>query len=110
MPRAIKGAVKKGGPVHASHPLSALLKATWWRNQNFSKENPMNKPPTSKTAWEKSAQNHFRKAEQTETNLKQVRRKERVADAAKTEKLRALRLAKEAQDKLAAETEAQTNV
>src|SRR5262249_17290615 len=82
----------------------------WWRNQNFSKENPMNKPPTSKTAWEKSAQNHFRKAEQTETNLKQVRRKERVADAAKTEKLRALRLAKEAQDKLAAETEAQTNV
>ena len=64
----------------------------------------MNKPPT---AWEKSAENHFRKAEQTETNLKQVRRKERVADAAKTEKLRALRLAKEAKDKLAAEPEAQ---
>jgi hypothetical protein len=70
----------------------------------------MNKPPTSKTAWEKSAQNHFRKAEQTEASFKQVRRKERAAEAVKTEKLRALRLAKEAQDKLAAETEAQTNV
>jgi hypothetical protein len=70
----------------------------------------MNKPPTSKTAWEMSAQSHFKKAEHTETSLKQARRKERVADAVKTEKLRALRLAKEAQDKLAAETEAQTNV
>jgi hypothetical protein len=70
----------------------------------------MNKPPAPKTAWEKSAQNHFKKAEQTEASLKQVRRKERAADAAKTEKLRALRLAKEAQDKLAAETEAQTNL
>jgi hypothetical protein len=69
--------------------------------------NPMKKP---KTEWEKSAQNYFRKAEQTETSLKQAHRKERAADAAKTEKLRALRLAKEAQDKLAAETEAQTNV
>jgi hypothetical protein len=69
----------------------------------------MNKPPMSKTAWEKSAQNHFRKAEQSETSLKQARRKERAADAAKTEKLRALRLAKEAQDKLAAETEAPTD-
>jgi hypothetical protein len=70
----------------------------------------MNKPPASKTAWEKSAQSHFRKAEQAETSLKQLRRKERAADALKTEKLRALRLAKEAQDKLAAETEAQANV
>ena len=69
----------------------------------------MNKPPAPKTAWEKSAQNHFRTAEQSETNLKQIRRKERAADAAKTEKLRALRLAKEAQDKLAAQTEGQTN-
>ena len=68
----------------------------------------MNKPPMSKTAWEKSAQNHFRKAEQSELSLKQALRKERAADDAKTEKLRALRLAKEAQDKLAAETEAQT--
>ena len=70
----------------------------------------MNKPPVSKTAWEKSAQSHFRKAEQSETSLKQVRRKECAADAAKTERLRALRLAKEAQDKLDAETAAQTNV
>jgi hypothetical protein len=69
----------------------------------------MNKPPAPKTAWEKSAQSHFRKADQTETSLKQVRRKERAADAAKTERLRALRLAKEAQDKTAAETEAQTD-
>ena len=70
----------------------------------------MNKPPTSKTAWEKNAQSHFTNVEQTETSFKQVRRKGRAADAAKTEKLRALRLAKEAQDKLAADTEAQTNV
>jgi hypothetical protein len=63
----------------------------------------------SQTAWEKSAQMHFRKAEQGETSLKQALRKERAADADKTAKLRALRLAKEAQDKLAAETEAQTN-
>jgi hypothetical protein len=70
----------------------------------------MNKPPISKTVWEKSAQNHFKKAEQSETSLKQERRKERAADAAKTEKLRALRLAKEAEDKLAAGAEAQTSV
>jgi hypothetical protein len=69
----------------------------------------MNKPPISKTAWEKSAQSHFRKAEQSETSLKQARKKERAADAAKTERLRALRLAKEAQDKLAAESEVPTN-
>ena len=70
----------------------------------------MNKPPMSQTAWQKSAQSHFRKAEQSETSLKQARKKERAADAEKTAKLRALRLAKEAQDKLVAETEAQTNV
>jgi hypothetical protein len=70
----------------------------------------MNKQPTLKTAWEQSAQTYFRKGEQTETNLKQVRRKERAADAVKTEKLRALRLAKEAQDKVAVETKARTNV
>jgi hypothetical protein len=62
----------------------------------------------SQTAWEKSAQMHFRKAEQGETSLKQALRKERAADADKTAKLRALRLAKEAQDNLAAETEAQS--
>ena len=67
----------------------------------------MNKPPMSQSSWEKSAQNHFRKAEQSETTLKQTRKKERAADAAKTAKLRELRLSKEAQDKLAAETEAQ---
>jgi hypothetical protein len=78
-------------------------------NQDASKGHPMNKPPAPKTAWEKSAQNHFKKAEQTEMSLKQVRRKERAADAAKTEKLRALRLAKEAQDKVAAEPEVQPN-
>jgi hypothetical protein len=69
----------------------------------------MNKPPMSQSTWEKSAQNHFRKAEQSEPLSKQARKKERAADAAKTAKLRALRLAKEAQDKLAAETEAQTS-
>jgi hypothetical protein len=64
----------------------------------------------SQTAWVKSAQIHFRKAEPGETSLKQALKKERAADADKTAKLRALRLAKEAQDKLVAETEAQTNV
>ena len=68
----------------------------------------MNKPPLSQSAWEKSAQSHFRKAQPSETSLKQARGKERAADAAKTERLRALRLAKEAQDKLVAETEGQT--
>ena len=70
----------------------------------------MNKPPISQTVWQKSAQIHFRKAEQSETSLKQARKKARAADAEKTAKLRALRLAKEAQDKLVAETEAQASV
>ena len=48
---------------------------------------------------EKGAQKYFKKEVQDETLAKQARKKERAAGAAKTAKLRALRLAKEAADK-----------
>ena len=65
----------------------------------------MANPTTPENAAEKNARKFFRKAEQDETQLKQARKKENAASEAKTAKLRALRLAKEAADKLAAEAE-----
>jgi len=69
----------------------------------------MTKPTQSLNAAQKNAQHYFRKAElQPDTLAKQMRKKERVAGAANTARLRELRLAKEAEekqakDKLAAE-------
>ena len=69
----------------------------------------MSKPTQPLNAAQKNAQHYFRKAElQPDTLAKQLRKKERVADAANTKRLRELRLAKEAEeqqarDKLAAE-------
>jgi len=48
---------------------------------------------------QKGAQKYFTKAAQDDTLAKELRKKERSAMAAKTAKLRALRLAKEAADK-----------
>lgn len=68
----------------------------------------MPKPPPPNAA-HKNAQNYFRKLDlQADTLAKQERKKERVAGAANTARLRELRLAKEAEekqakDKLAAE-------
>ena len=65
-------------------------------------------PP--RNAAQKNAQNYFRRADlQPDAAAKQARKKERVAGAANTARLRELRLAKEAaekqeRDKLAAET------
>ena len=60
----------------------------------------MTNPTQSRNAAQKNAQNYFRKAElQPETLVKQARKKERVAVAANTAKLRELRLAKEAAEK-----------
>jgi hypothetical protein len=69
----------------------------------------MPKPTQPLNAAQKNAQHYFRKAElQPDTLAKQARKKERVAGAANTARLRELRLAKEAEekqakDKLAAE-------
>jgi len=54
---------------------------------------------TVQNSHEKNAQKYFAKTEQSETPAKQTRKKERTANAAKTAKLRGLRLAKEAADK-----------
>ena len=51
----------------------------------------------------KKAQNYFTQAEQRDKVVRQEIEKERAASAAKTAKLRALRLAKEAADKEAAD-------
>ena len=53
----------------------------------------------SQNPTQKSAQKYFAKSAQDETLAKQVRKKERTVTAAKTARLRALRLAKEAADK-----------
>ncbi len=71
----------------------------------------MNEPAKPKNAAQKNAQNYFTTVERNETASKQIRKKERSAEAVKTAKLRELRLAKEAvdkeaADKLAAETAA----
>ncbi len=50
-------------------------------------------------AAQKSAQNFFQKAAQTDTSAKGVRKKERNAEAANMARLRGLRLGKEAKDK-----------
>ncbi|MBI3676698.1 MAG: hypothetical protein HY243_08790 [Proteobacteria bacterium] len=54
----------------------------------------------------KKAQTHFTASEARDALVKQEIEKERAAVAAKTAKLRALRLAKEAQDKIEAEKQA----
>ena len=63
----------------------------------------MANPTTPQNTAEKNAQKYFRKADQSDTLAKQSRKKERSADAAKTAKLRGLRLAKEQTDKEEAE-------
>jgi hypothetical protein len=60
-------------------------------------------PPKSPDAARKSAQTYFTHTEQRDKAIKQEIEKERAASAAKTARLRALRLAKEAADKEAAE-------
>lgn len=56
----------------------------------------------------KSAQNYFRKSEQADVTAKQLRKKERQAESAKTANLRRLRLEKEAADKKNVELAVQT--
>jgi hypothetical protein len=51
----------------------------------------------------RKAQNHFTASEQRDTMVRQEMEKERAAVVAKTAKLKALRLAKEAEDKVAAD-------
>ena len=60
-------------------------------------------PPNSA---EKNAQKFFKKAEQNDTLAKRTRKKERSDHAAKTAKLRGLRLAKETVDKAEADKQA----
>ena len=63
----------------------------------------MSKFTMSTNAANKNAQKYFTKMEQSGTLAKKIRKEERAADAAKTVRLRGLRLAKEAADKAAAE-------
>ena len=63
----------------------------------------MTNQTTTQNPAEKNAQKYFRKAEQSDTLAKQGRKTERQANAAKTAKLRGLRLAKELADKEEAE-------
>ena len=60
-------------------------------------------PPKTPEAARKSAQTYFTHTEQRDKAIKQEIEKERAASAAKTAKLRALRLAKEAAEKEAAD-------
>ncbi len=63
----------------------------------------MYKPTVPQNTPEKNAQKYFTKTEQNETLEKKARKKERAATAAKTERLRDLRLAKEVADKAEAD-------
>ena len=59
----------------------------------------MSQPTKPRDTVRKNAQNYFARAEQRDKLVRQEIEKERAASAAKTAKLRALRLAKEAADK-----------
>jgi hypothetical protein len=59
----------------------------------------MANPSHPQNSAEKNAQKYFRKAEQSDTLAKETRKKEKASTAAKTAKLRGLRLAKESADK-----------
>jgi hypothetical protein len=59
--------------------------------------------PTRQNSAATNAQKYFRKADQSEATVNQMRRTERQATAAKTAKLRGLRLAKDEADKAATE-------
>jgi hypothetical protein len=59
--------------------------------------------PTRQNSAATNAQKYFRKADQSEASVNQMRRTERQATAAKTAKLRGLRLAKDEADKAAQE-------
>ena len=63
----------------------------------------MTTPPDPRDAARGKAQKYFTQSEQRDTLVKQEIEKERAAVDAKTAKLRALRLAKEAADREAAE-------
>jgi hypothetical protein len=63
----------------------------------------MNSPTDQRDAARGKAQKYFTQSEQRDTLVKQEIEKERAAIDAKTAKLRALRLAKEAVDKEAAD-------
>ena len=65
--------------------------------------------PTDALKAEKNAEKYFRNAGKQELPLKKSARAERAQDAAKTAKLRALRLAKEQADKTEAEKIAAEN-
>ena len=61
--------------------------------------------PTRQNTAATNAQKYFRKADQSEASVNQMRRTERQATAAKTAKLRGLRLAKDEADKAAQEAD-----
>jgi hypothetical protein len=60
-------------------------------------------PPKPNDAARKAAQTHFTSSDQRDKAIKQEIEKERAASAAKTARLRALRLAKEATEREEAE-------
>lgn len=60
-------------------------------------------PPKPNDAARRAAQTHFTQSEQRDRAIKQEIEKERAASAAKTARLRALRLAKEATEREEAE-------
>lgn len=64
--------------------------------------NPLSPPPRDRDGARKKAQNHFVVREQRDSAIRQEINRERAATDAKTEKLRALRLAKEDADREAA--------
>jgi len=64
--------------------------------------------PTRQNNAANNAQKFFRKAEQADATVNQMRRTERQATAAKTAKLRGLRLAKDEADKAAQEAAQQS--
>jgi hypothetical protein len=88
-------------PAHfAYHPCQSLKRATYEPR----KVNDSVPKTTTRDTAQKNAQHYFRNAElQPDTVAKKQQKKERVASAANTARLRELRLAKEAAEKQAHE-------
>ena len=64
--------------------------------------NPLSPPPRDRDGARRKALNHFAASEQRDSAVKSEINRERAANDAKTAKLRALRLAKEEEDRAAA--------
>lgn len=96
-PRVVLGCITSGSEKRAPFGCARL-------NPLRMKAQPMSHPTEPREAVRRNAQSHFTHTERRDELVRQEIEKERAATDAKTARLRALRLAKEANERAEAET------